>query len=69
MEEVFQDMLEARMVERELHHSGGGQNRWRHRFCMDFRELSNIFKPLAGTIPLIDRHTHSVGEGLILLHH
>lgn len=27
----------------------GGQ-----RFCVDFRELSNIFKPLAATLPLID---------------
>ena len=33
------------------HQKGGG-----HRFCVDFRALNNITKPLAYPLPLIDEH-------------
>ena len=59
VEEVAKDMLEAGMIERfrsprsfpivivEIKDSG-------HRFCVDFRQLNAVTKPLAVPLPLID---------------
>ena len=38
----------------EFSKSNSQQKGWGHRFCVDFRALNNITKPLAYPLPLID---------------
>ena len=59
VEGAVKDMLGAGVIERsvspmEFSNSNSQQKGWGHRFCVDFRALNNITKPLAYPLPLID---------------
>ena len=67
MEEAVRDMLDAGVVERSespwsfpivvVEKKDGG-----HRFCVDFRKLNSITRPLAVPLPLIDDILALLGE-------